>query len=348
MRIAILAWAVLAAAAPAWTQAPEDATVRIGVFMQQPDGTLGGFAGYGSSGDGLSFSTLVWFANGRCSFGAADLDESPPVPPESATDAWAIRGQVTNLAAGQASVQLEWRRLRTAGTPVDGAWASRPLTLPLNQLVPIESLAQNSDDRCPASVTFGARFAPRFDPSWSFGQGTAATGAGGGRGSGSGTGTGTGSGGAARIAATATVPPYTAELWLVHSVPGKPDTVLPAKIPVIGGSAAFSFPPVRFVATGGAFAVTVSGRLRVLQTNDPQARMYTLAADRTASFTPSSRPSRDPVEPGLEGRASTSGVLPGPDDVVAFEMPPLKVIGAPSVPDRFSIRLRLRPVGAGN
>jgi hypothetical protein len=347
MRTTILALMTLATVAPASAQTPENPNfVRIGVFMQQPDGTLGGFAGYGSGSDGLAFSTLIWFANGRCSFGAEDLEESPPVPPESATDAWAIRGQVTNLAAEHASVQLEWRRLRTAGAPVDGAWASRPLTLPVNQLVAIESLGQASDERCPASVTFGARFAPRFDPSRQ--QAAAAAGTGGGIGSGGGRGTGTGSGGAVRVGTKPTVPPYTAELWLVHSVPGKPDTVLPLKVPVIGGSAAFSFTPVRFAATGGTFAVTVSGRLRVLQTNDPQVRTYTLAADRAATFTPSNRPSRDPVEPGLEGRASSSGVLPKPDDVVAFEMPPLKVAGAPSVPDRFAIRLRLRPMTAGN
>jgi hypothetical protein len=40
--------------------------------------------------------------------------------------------------------------------------------------------------------------------------------------------------------------------------------------------------------------------------------------------------------------------LPGPDDVLEFQMPPLAVQGAPAVPDTFAVRLRLRPVKGRN
>ena len=107
-------------------------------------------------------------------------------------------------------------------------------------------------------------------------------------------------------------------------------------VEVVNGTAAFSFPTVRFTAPDGTFAVTMNGRLRLVPgaPGNPSPRMYSLGADRAVTFTPANRPARDQAQPHLEGKWSgIGGRLPGPDDVVAFEMPPLKVAGAPAVPD---------------
>jgi hypothetical protein len=119
--------------------------------------------------------------------------------------------------------------------------------------------------------------------------------------------------------------------------------VAPAIVRVENGEGTFSFSPVRFAASDGTFIVTVAGRLRLVP-GDAAPRMYMFWADRAVAFTPVNRPARDPAEPKPEGGASVSSrPIPGPDEVVAFEMPPLNAPGAPPVPDRFSVRLRLRP-----
>jgi hypothetical protein len=241
------------------------------------------------------------------------------------------------MAAEHAAVQLEWRRLRVAGATNEGAWSSQQVDLPLNQLVALEASVPITDPRCgPQLPTFGARFASPFSPP------VISVSRGGGSGSGTGSASGSGTGGAVRVRR---VPPYTAELWLVHGVPGRPEMVMPATVRVENGAGTFSFAPLRFAAAGGTFTVTVSGRLNLVPAN--ATGMYAFRISRSVMFTPDNRPARDPAEPSPEGVASvTSRAMPGPDDVVEFAMPPLKAAGAPSVPDTFAVRLRLRPVEA--
>ena len=143
------------------------------------------------------------------------------------------------------------------------------------------------------------------------------------------------------------VAPYNAELWLVHSVPGKPDTVVPAMARIEGGAGTFSFAPMRLPRDDrNLHGHNGEGRSQLVP-GDPRPRMLTFSAIRAVSFTPNHRPTRNPTETRPEGGTVNSSGMPGPDDVVAFEMPPLKAAGAPSVPDKFSIRLRLRPVAEG-
>jgi hypothetical protein len=56
------------------------------------------------------------------------------------------------------------------------------------------------------------------------------------------------------------------------------------------------------------------------------------------------RPPRDAAAPDPEGRASVTRPLPGPDDVLEFEMPPIALRGLPVPSDTFAVRLRLKPV----
>ena len=139
----------LMTAASVWAQIPENARmVRVGVFMVRPDGIDGRVRRLRGDRSDHSFSTLVWVGQGGCSFGAADLNEGPSEPPEGAIDAWALRGQVTSIAAEQAAVQVEWRRLRTAGSAVDRPWTSRQLSLAQDQLIALESVGSATDVKC--------------------------------------------------------------------------------------------------------------------------------------------------------------------------------------------------------
>lgn len=211
----------------------------------------------------------------------------------------------------------------------------------LNQVVPLDS-GVTFANICGPPVVFGARFANRIEPT-QLAQ----------RGSGAARGAGKAAGGAGEP--TGPVPPlvpYTAELWLVHSVPGRPDEVRPMTVNVLDGDASFAFPRVRRDLPEGTFDVVVNGRLfirRVLNSGFSGAapNIYTVAAARAVTFTPANRTPRDSSQPRLEDMENWSGIgseLPGPDDVIAYEMPPLNVPDAPSVPDKFSIRLRLRPI----
>jgi hypothetical protein len=335
-------------AAPAAAQAPDNPPiVQVGVFRIQPDGSVrgGGFTTAQVEGEALTAAV----ASSECRFGAGRtwLDEALP---EWATDGWTIRGRVIRLSADLATIQLDWRRVRASGSPVDQPQQSRELTLPLDQFVALDSASPVTDAQC-GPMTFGARFAPRVRTPGTVG-GRAGGGGGVFSGAASGAATGvaagpaTGVGGGGRVMGAvrvSSVPAYDAELWLVHSVPGKPEAVVPAVVQVTGGHATFTFASVSFAAPGGTMSVRVDGTVRILEGTAPGG-MLLFEAARAATFVPSDRPSRDPGAPDHE-RLAASAPLPGPNDVLAYEMPPLEVLDGPAVSDTFSIRLRLRPAG---
>jgi hypothetical protein len=62
--------------------------------------------------------------------------------------------------------------------------------------------------------------------------------------------------------------------------------------------------------------------------------------NRTVTFAPANRSARD-TAPIVEGSTKTTVPMPGPDEVLSFEMPPLRIPGGATVPDRLSIRVRL-------
>ena len=339
----------LIASGPVVAQAPENPPiVQVGVFRIQPDGSVGGYAVETGEAQGEVFAAGV--AAGGCRFGAGRSWADQGLP-EWAIDGWAIRGQVLSLAADQATIRLEWRRIRSSGSAVEQAPQARELTLPLGQLVALDS-ASAMDSQCgPPSkaMTFGARFAARMPPGAirNFRRGAAGGGVSTGAISGSGGASGSGGGSVRQVVGakpSVSVPPYDAELWLVHSVPGRPDRVVPATVRVTGGQATFTFATVAFDAPGGTMRVRVDGTVRILAPT-AQQRLLMFEASREAIFAPSDRPSRDPVGPDRQ-RLTASAPLPGPDDVLAYEMPPLEILDGPAVPDKFSIRLRLRAVGA--
>jgi hypothetical protein len=45
----------------------------------------------------------------------------------------------------------------------------------------------------------------------------------------------------------------------------------------------------------------------------------------------------------MTGTSTTTNPMPGPDDVLSFEMPSIRLLnGGPALPDQFAIRVRIR------
>jgi hypothetical protein len=133
-----------------------------------------------------------------------------------------------------------------------------------------------------------------------------------------------------------------ADLWLVRSAPGRADETLQITVPAMSVAQRFAFSPVSIQTGTGVLNVRVEGTVEVGTSAEGERRLY-FSANRTVNFAPANRPARDSA-PIVEGSTKTTVSMPGPDEVLSFEMPPLRVPGGQTLPDRLSIRVRLTPV----
>jgi hypothetical protein len=295
--------------------------VQVGVMNVLPDGKVGGYAVLTGEKDADEFGGGV--IADACRSGAGDNWVAKTMPAWG-TDAWEIRGKVIKLSADQATVQMDWRRVRSSGQATDEPLQSKVLTLPLGQLVTLDTTALDSNSACPSrSVIFGARYAPKYPRSNGPSAGSSVT-------------------PAAGRPSNVNVPSYDAELWLVHAVAGRPDVVLPLLTRTNAGTAKFEFASVQVPIANGLLNVRINGQLRVATTTPQPMLMF--SATRSTTFAPSGRPARDTQAEVDRGNAAVSKRLPAPDDVIEFEMPPFELRGLPAVPDTFAIRLRIKPV----
>ena len=85
----------------------------------------------------------------------------------------------------------------------------------------------------------------------------------------------------------------------------------------------------------------MEGTLESGRTADGERRLHFTATRAVAAVT-SARPARD-GKPVVEGSTKTTIALPGPDEVLSFELPPLRTTEGATLPDRLSIRLRIAP-----
>jgi hypothetical protein len=132
---------------------------------------------------------------------------------------------------------------------------------------------------------------------------------------------------------------------LIHGAPGREDEVLHQTLRVSGTSMPFQFAPVKIAVSQGNLTVLILGSVGI-NTAAETNRQFVFAADRRIAFVSQSRPARDPA-PDAQGGTKMTDALPGPDEVVSFEMPPFRVPdGGPAVANRFAIRVRITPVKA--
>lgn len=266
-----------------------------------------------------------------------------------ATDVWVMSGKVLELNDQYASVQLGWRRTRRNGQDESSQEQGVTLTLKRGERHTLENISVPATGSCEArSISFDVVFASRSelygitDGDYARGSrsssGAARSGyvQGGVQRGGSG-------GGAMSLGASSAASPalerLTADLWLVRSTPGQPEETLHLASQLMPIPVAYSFPPVTIQTAAGPIMIKVEGTLEAGRSPDGQRRFH-FAAARTVTASTSSRPARD-VKPIVEGSHKVTFAIPEGDEVLAFEMPPLRTPNGTTLPDRLSIRVRI-------
>jgi len=352
--LAVLLMGQITSAAP--TSAP---VLQVGVFSYGPDGKEQA-AAYATTLDTDSFQYIA-----GCEIGGGNR----PVP-DRATDAWRVSGKVDTLTAEEAVVRIDWQRVRAAKAGATSPGGSVQLTLHPGDRVPLDSANPDVTASCGArTIGFEARFGPRpgfmVGPNGPLNRSPAVTimgsrgsggGIGGGSGSGvgAGSGSGTGSGGGGFVNAIS-VPKadspslpgartYTAELFLVRTDkahPEKPDFNLQGLIlQDVREKADFAFSPFAVDTSAGPVNVQITGSLRGV-TIEGGGSWLVFTTTRTVRYS-SAGPSRDPTS-STTGTSTTRNPMPGPDDVLSFELPPIRVPNSGViVPEQYSVRVRIR------
>jgi hypothetical protein len=317
MMIPIALMMVAAQAASGAPSKPAGTPVlQVGVFSIGPDGKQQA-AAYETS---LSTESVQYIAG--CAIGGGNR----PVP-DRATDAWKVSGKVERMTADEAVVRVDWQRIRIAGVGSTSPSGSIQLTLHPGDRVPLDSATPDPSVGCGArTVSFEARFEPR--PGWMVGPGGGLSvspgvtvmhdgSAGGGR-------------------------EYNADLWLVRTDkahPEKPDFNLQGLIlRKVHGTAEFAFSPFTLDTSSGPLNVQITGSVRVTSELEPQLIFTTMRTVRYSSV----GAGRD-ASSSASGSSTTSNAMPGPDEVLSFELPPIRVPhSTTTLPDQYSVRVRIR------
>jgi hypothetical protein len=100
--------------------------------------------------------------------------------------------------------------------------------------------------------------------------------------------------------------------------------------------AAYAFAPVTIETAEGRMLVQVTGSFSL--TGD----QLMFVTGRKVSFATSARP-RD-TTPDVQGTGKTVNAMPGPDEVLSFELPSVRLPGGRAIPDQFSVRVRITPM----
>lgn len=314
----------LAASGLAGQEPGPEPIVQVGVFSTNAEGRTTA-AAFDTAPD---LSSTVYVGRSLCQLGAGSRQ-----PPSDAIGAWRFSARVISQTPDLAVIEVTWRRLIDNGVALAGADTAVQLTLLAGERAALDRAVPVSPGSCDAvDVAFEARYTPhafRGAARRVFGAAGAARGAVV-RMSGSGS---AGAGGASGTSHRA----FDVDLWLVHSVPGRDDRVLHQALPVTEAGAAFAFAPVTVETADGPASVQVTGTLAL-----PRAERLVFSTARTIQLVQSSGPPRDQAAPRAGSRQIVEHV-PGPEEVLAFEMPPVELKGGRTLPDRFSVRLRVTP-----
>ncbi len=331
------------------TGAPADRPIIFsGLFRIGHDGRVGGFAAQTGERAGADLAGVLYVS--QCSgMGASD----PGLPPSAfATDVWLMSGTVLELTDQGASLQVGWRRVRRDGQPESSPEQSLTLTLTRGERHTLESVALPASGSCEArNVSLDVVYASRQELT---GMRTAVHGFAGTRGSagaGSRAASDPGSGSGAHVrrqgsASGAATPSWaaekaTADLWLVRSAPGRADETLHTVLQIMPVPVTYAFAPLTIQTAGGTVTVKVEGTIETGRMPDGERGLH-FTATRSVTTVTAARPARD-GKPVVEGSTKTTVTFPGPDEVLSFDMPPLRAPDGSTPPDRLSIRLRVTP-----
>lgn len=345
--IAIVTLIVLASwsgAAADQRPSPEP-VLRVGVFGYKPDGGVS-LAAW----DPQPSTNSIVYIRSLCEVGGGSYQ----APPARATDAWRFSGKILNMSPEEAQLELDWQRIVDRGQAVTAPAGSLQVTVRVGEKVVLDPVVPDEPSQC---SIISAAFEVRYDESP-----VRTLAAGGGRATteefpnpqhGGVTSSGGGrlvivkprssSGGAKHdrqpLSESAT-PMFDVNLWLVHRVPGKPDEVLHQALRAPRLGAPFAFSPVTIETPHGAMVVQVTGSFEIETAASGDDRLVFVTKRRVtpARFNPSVRDTL----PNSEGGSRTTTIMPGPEDVLAFEMPAIRVKGQRTA-DQFSVRARITP-----
>jgi hypothetical protein len=133
------------------------------------------------------------------------------------------------------------------------------------------------------------------------------------------------------------------ELWLVRSLPGMDDQTVYQALTSTREGAMFAFAPVSVATPEGSVGVQITGSFAI-QGGPPGDRLVFMTSRRLSYSSTTAQP-RDRAQEA-EGAGRIVQPMPGPDDVLSFELPALGAgHGHSAIPDRFSIRVRIRLAG---
>lgn len=327
------------------TKSPSAPVVQVGIFSYGPDGQPQA-AAYETTLASESFQ----YAAG-CEIGGGNR----PVP-DRATDAWRVSGNIERISEDEAVVRVDWQRVRVGGAPASSPGGSIQLTLHPGDRVPLDSANPEPGAGCGSrTIGFEARFGPR--PGWMTvpGRGplkespavTIMRGGGASSGAGSGSGFGARSGGgAARVGPTPSDTTasreFSAELFLVRTdprTPEKPEFNLQGRILKVQGLSPFDFAPFVIDGPAGPITVHINGSLRVA--TERGARQLVFTTIRNIRYA-TGGPNGDSTAIST-GANTTRTPLPGPEDVLSFELPPIRVANSTAaLPDHYEVRVRIR------
>ena len=130
------------------------------------------------------------------------------------------------------------------------------------------------------------------------------------------------------------------ELWLVHAAPGADDQTVYQTLRSSREGAMFAFAPVAIQTREGAISVQITGSFAV--SGSGAGAQLIFVTGRRVSFAPVAGQPRAAASDS-QGSSRVLHPMPGPDDVLSFELPELGADkGRPAVQDRFSLRVRIR------
>jgi hypothetical protein len=343
--------------APATTSAAQDSVgdpaFQIGVFSYRADGAPNGWAWAGEDRGGAGSG--VWINRIECQMGAFAVNSVPSAP--NASDMWKFSARVVSSNAHEAVIQLDWHRTLEDGQVTTVPGRSERLTLMKGDRVVLDSVMPAASCNA-ARIDFEARYESRqpvagrtnhiYRPVGS-GRGPAPMPHGGRTGAGGGVAPTSDSGirepvrvGISGTSLGDTHQLFDVSLWLVHSAPGKEDAITRQVLRTGRAGGTFTFAPIWVITPEGPVVIQVDGSLSV--TSSPEAgEQLVFVANRRVSTDPHSAAPRD-RRPDVQGTSRTAMPMPGPEDVLAFEMPPVRVQPrGTSLPDRFSVRLQIVP-----
>jgi len=318
--------------------------LQVGVFSYGPDGKSQA-AAYDTTLDAESFQYIA-----GCEIGGGNR----PVP-DRATDAWRVSGKVERVNADEIVVRVDWQRIRAGGVAVTSPGGSTQLTLHPGDRVPLDSANPDPSVGCGGrTIGFEARFGPR--PGFMVGPGGALSESpavtimrdGGGAGllgpaaapvSTKSRGDSDSPAGAKTGGATK---PFTADLWLVRTDRAHPERAefnMQGLVVNVRGTDEFAFSPFAIDTSAGPANIQVSGVLRSVNEEGSVQLVCILA--RTIRY--ATNDATRNASASVTGTSTTRNPMPGPDDVLSFELPPITVPNtSATVPEQYSVRLRIR------